>query len=100
MADLRSPTQKQPGEKGEGTFHYNPGNMSGKRIGPEQDSTDNKGNSENDMRAILKALTEARTIVRRHVEGDDKNEGLVIDRLMKILDDGTLVSTMSRLEQA
>jgi ElaB/YqjD/DUF883 family membrane-anchored ribosome-binding protein len=30
MADNKNPNQKQPGEKEPGTFHYNPGNMSGK----------------------------------------------------------------------
>jgi hypothetical protein len=30
MADNGDPNQKQPGEKGPGTLHYNPGNMSGK----------------------------------------------------------------------
>ena len=32
MADNRDPNQKQPGEKEPGTFHFNPGNMSGKTI--------------------------------------------------------------------
>jgi hypothetical protein len=30
MASNKSPNHKQPGEKEPGTFHYNPGNMSGK----------------------------------------------------------------------
>jgi len=30
MADNKNPNQKQPGEKPEGKFHYNPGNQSGK----------------------------------------------------------------------
>ena len=33
MADNKDPNQKQPGEKGEGKFHYNPGNQSGKELG-------------------------------------------------------------------
>ena len=30
MGNNKNPNQKQPGEKEPGTFHYNPGNMSGK----------------------------------------------------------------------
>ena len=30
MGNNKNPNQKQPGEKEYGTFHYNPGNMSGK----------------------------------------------------------------------
>jgi hypothetical protein len=37
VADDNSPTQTQPGERESGTFHYNPGNMSGKKIGRESD---------------------------------------------------------------
>ena len=35
MADdnTRNPNVKQPGENPEGTFHYNPGNMAGKKPG-------------------------------------------------------------------
>jgi hypothetical protein len=33
MADNKNPTQKQPGEKEPGKYHYNPGNQSGKTIG-------------------------------------------------------------------
>ncbi len=33
MGNNKNPNQKQPGEKEDGTFHYNPGNMSGKTIG-------------------------------------------------------------------
>jgi hypothetical protein len=32
----KNPDQKQPGEKEPGTFHYNPGNMSGKTIGTKK----------------------------------------------------------------
>ncbi|WP_316180390.1 hypothetical protein [Bradyrhizobium sp. SZCCHNRI1009] len=32
MADNVNPNQKQPGEKQEGQYHYNPGNQSGKTI--------------------------------------------------------------------
>ena len=39
MANKKNPTQKQPGEKEPGTFHYNPGNMSGKTIGTSKDES-------------------------------------------------------------
>ena len=32
MANDKDPNQKQPGEKPEGKYHYNPGNQSGKTI--------------------------------------------------------------------
>jgi hypothetical protein len=31
MANNKNSNAKQPGEKAEGKFHYNPGNMSGKK---------------------------------------------------------------------
>jgi hypothetical protein len=31
MADNKNPNEKQPGEKPEGKYHYNPGNQSGKK---------------------------------------------------------------------
>jgi hypothetical protein len=33
MADNKNPNEKQPGEKPEGKYHYNPGNQSGKVAG-------------------------------------------------------------------
>ena len=48
MANNKSPNQKLPGEKEPGTFHYNPGNMSGKTeerrqdAGTKQDKTQGK----------------------------------------------------------
>jgi hypothetical protein len=32
MANNKNPNQKQPGEKEPGTFHFNPGNQSGKTV--------------------------------------------------------------------
>lgn len=40
MANNKDPNQKQPGEKEPGTFHYNPGNMSEKKIGTNEDQSD------------------------------------------------------------
>jgi hypothetical protein len=40
MANNKNPTQKQPGEKEPGKFHYNPGNMSGKTIGRRKDESE------------------------------------------------------------
>jgi hypothetical protein len=39
MGNNKNPNQKQPGEKEPGTFHYNPGNMSGKTIGKEESNS-------------------------------------------------------------
>jgi hypothetical protein len=36
MADNKNPNQKQPGEKSEGKYHYNPGNQAGKEVGIAQ----------------------------------------------------------------
>lgn len=41
MANNKNPSQKQPGEKEPGTLHYNPGNMSGKTVGPNKDESEN-----------------------------------------------------------
>jgi hypothetical protein len=40
VANNKNPTQKQPGEKEPGTFHYNPGNMPGKTIGTNKDESE------------------------------------------------------------
>jgi hypothetical protein len=32
VANNKNPNKTQPGEKTEGKFHYNPGNMSGKTV--------------------------------------------------------------------
>lgn len=40
MANNKNPNQKQPGEKEPGTFHYNPGNMSGKKIGANDNQSE------------------------------------------------------------
>jgi hypothetical protein len=40
VANNKNPTQRQPGEKEPGTFHYNPGNMSGKTIGTDKDESE------------------------------------------------------------
>ena len=37
MATNKNPNQRQPGEKQLGTFHYNPGNMSGKTTESRKD---------------------------------------------------------------
>jgi hypothetical protein len=36
VGNNKDPNEKRPGEKKMGTFHYNPGNMSGKTIGREK----------------------------------------------------------------
>ena len=47
MANNKNPNEKQPGEKEDGTFHYNPGNMSGKTIGSSKDKSEPKTNADN-----------------------------------------------------
>jgi hypothetical protein len=44
VANNKNPKQRQPGEKEPGTFHYNPGNMSGKTVGSHKDDTDQRSN--------------------------------------------------------
>src|ERR1700744_1517878 len=41
MSNNRDPEKKLPGEKPEGKFHYNPGNMSGKKIGEDKKTSEN-----------------------------------------------------------
>jgi hypothetical protein len=43
VANNKNPGQRQPGEKKPGTFHYNPGNMSGKAIGTDKDESEQSG---------------------------------------------------------
>ena len=38
MGNNKDPNKKRPGEKAPGTFHYNPGNMSGKKIGVKEEA--------------------------------------------------------------
>ena len=40
MANNKNPNQKQPGEREPGTFHFNPGNMSGKPMGASKDKSE------------------------------------------------------------
>jgi hypothetical protein len=40
VTNNKNPNQKQPGEKESGTFHYNPGNISGKTIGTNKDESE------------------------------------------------------------
>ena len=42
MANNKNPNKKQPGEKAEGKYHYNPGNMSGKTVKTGDDGTEEK----------------------------------------------------------
>jgi hypothetical protein len=52
MGNNKDPNQKRPGEKEPGKFHYNPGNMSGKTIGAEEDESKSVGtHSRDDVRA-------------------------------------------------
>ncbi len=45
MPDTKNPKEKQPGEKPEGKYHFNPGNQSGKapeNVPPEKDAEKDK----------------------------------------------------------
>jgi ElaB/YqjD/DUF883 family membrane-anchored ribosome-binding protein len=46
MADNKNPNQKQPGEKEPGTFHYNPGNMSGKTADTFNEGSERQTNAD------------------------------------------------------
>jgi hypothetical protein len=48
MSNNKSPNQKQPGEKEPGKFHYNPGNMSGKKAGAGKDESAQQANVDRD----------------------------------------------------
>ena len=38
MGNNKDPNKRRPGEKQPGTFHYNPGNMSGEKIGVKEEA--------------------------------------------------------------
>jgi hypothetical protein len=42
MPNNKNSNEKKPGEKEPGTFHYNPGNMSGKTIGAPEDESERR----------------------------------------------------------
>ena len=41
MSNTKNVNVKRPGEKEEGKFHYNPGNMSGKKAGVKKEQSGN-----------------------------------------------------------
>jgi hypothetical protein len=43
MANNKNPDEKQPGEHPDGKFHYNPGNMSGKKLGDAEPTQESRG---------------------------------------------------------
>jgi hypothetical protein len=43
MADNKDPSEKQPGENPEGKYHFNPGNMAGKKPKDEEQTAENRG---------------------------------------------------------
>ena len=45
MGNNKNPNQKQPGEKPPGTFHFNPGNMSGKTKGADKKDAPDQSNA-------------------------------------------------------
>jgi hypothetical protein len=52
VGNNQNPDQKQPGEKEPGTFHYNPGNMSGKTEEKRQDSESSKKHDRNQGKPV------------------------------------------------
>jgi hypothetical protein len=43
MANNKNPDEKQPGENPEGKYHFNPGNMAGKKPADEKKTAENRG---------------------------------------------------------
>jgi hypothetical protein len=45
MADEnnKNPNEKHPGENPDGKYHFNPGNMAGKKPGDEKQTAENRG---------------------------------------------------------
>jgi hypothetical protein len=54
VGNNKDPNQKQPGEKEPGTFHYNPGNMSGKTEEKRQDIESAKKQDRNEGKPVHK----------------------------------------------
>jgi hypothetical protein len=50
MTNNKNPNQKQPGEKEPGTFHFNPGNQSGKTVEIFKDESEREANKERQSR--------------------------------------------------
>lgn len=46
MANNNKPNEKRPNENPEGTYHYNPGNMAGKKPGDPEQTDENRGEPE------------------------------------------------------
>jgi hypothetical protein len=42
MANNKNPNEKQPGENPDGTYHFNPGNMAGKKPGDAEQTDKNR----------------------------------------------------------
>ncbi len=42
MADNKNPNEKRPGENPEGKYHYNPGNMAGKKPEDSEKTAENR----------------------------------------------------------
>ena len=43
MANNNNPNEKQPRENPEGKYHFNPGNMAGKKRGDAEQTAENRG---------------------------------------------------------
>jgi hypothetical protein len=54
MTNNKSPDEKRPGENPEGTFHFNPGNMAGKKPGDTKQSSKSRGSLQEEEREATK----------------------------------------------
>lgn len=43
MTNDNEPNEKKPGENPDGTYHFNPGNMAGKKPGDAKQTASNRG---------------------------------------------------------
>jgi len=48
MVNNKNPDEKLPGENPEGKFHFNPGNMAGKKPGEAEQTDENRGKPSTD----------------------------------------------------
>ena len=66
MANNKNPNEKQPGENPEGKFHFNPGNMAGKKPGdPEQTAENRDADQERSLRRCSNWEPDSHKKVRR-----------------------------------
>jgi inorganic pyrophosphatase len=73
MANNKTPNQKQPGEKDPGTYHFNPGNQSGKTVEitkPESKRKNNLDRIKSRKKQAQKALVHVQAIRQKYADAD------------------------------